>query len=247
MLKPSLKTTSSFHTDKRLEESSLKYIESKQEIIHCDELKLIAKVPQKEFQKMGMDAICLVNNKVSVVDFKCMAGLLKTFSQELLNITSGRLGWLLNNELKTDYYMYIYHVLKSEVSSGYYGYDKKIITPENIKYTKAILISKKDVLDIIKEDTGLTSDKIKDFMYDRIIPVFEETGKNKFYYHKEKDKLFATKANGTSNCYFVISDKIHEKPLNIIIPRKLLEEKAVKIWEITEEEGGFPDVYLKNL
>ena len=237
---------STFLTDKKLEEASLKYIESKPEIIHCNELKLIAKVPQKEFQVMGMDAVCLVNNSVAVVDFKCMAGLLNTFSQELININSGRLGWLLNDELKTDYYMYIYHVLKAEYSTGYYGYDKRIITPSNIKYTKAILISKKEVLKIIENDFNMKMDEIKDMMFMRIIPEFEENGRTRFYVGQDKNIRYS-KSSTTGQCYFVISDKIKEKPLNIIVPRKLLEQKAIKVWEITEEDGTFPENYLKNL
>lgn len=237
---------STFLTDKRLEEASLSYIESKPEIIHCDELKLIAKVPQREFQVMGMDAVCLVNNSVAVVDFKCMAGLLNTFSQELININSGRVGWLLNDELKTDYYMYIYHVLKAEYSSGYYGYDKKIITPTNIKYTKAILIPKKEVLKIIESDFDMNMNEIKELMYSRIIPEFEKDGRTRFYIGQDKTIKYS-KSDKTAQCYFVISDKIKEKPLNIIVPRKLLEQNAIKVWEITEQDGTFPENYLKNL
>lgn len=238
---------SSFLTDKRLEEASMAYIESKPEIIHCDTFKLIAKVPQKEFQKMGMDAVALVNGEIKTVDFKCMAGLLNTFSQELINITSGRLGWLLNNELKTDYYIYVYHVLQAEISTGFYGYDKKIITPQNIKYTKAILIPKQKVLEIIEKDLNLPIHEVKDMIFDEIIPEYEKTQRTRFYYHPQNNQIRFSKSNHTSQCYFVISNKIHEQPLNIIVPRKLLEENATKIWEITEPEGEFPEAFQKNL
>ena len=44
------------------------------------------------------------------------------------------------------------------------------------------------------------------------------------------------KKHGPSNVYFVVSDKIHEKPVNCIIRRELLEKHALKVWEI--EENG---------
>ena len=55
-------------------------------------MKLISEIKEREFQKMGMDTICLINNQVKVVDVKAMAGYIPTFSQELFNINSQRIG-----------------------------------------------------------------------------------------------------------------------------------------------------------
>lgn len=97
------KIFSLYNTDKKFEEESFKYLK-KTEIFYNDTMKLISEIKEREFQKMGMDTICLINNQVKVVDVKAMAGYIPTFSQELFNINSQRIGWLLNNSLKTDYY-----------------------------------------------------------------------------------------------------------------------------------------------
>ena len=90
------KIFSLYNTDKKFEEESFKYLK-KTEIFYNDTMKLISEIKEREFQKMGMDTICLINNQVKVVDVKAMAGYIPTFSQELFNINSQRIGWLLNN------------------------------------------------------------------------------------------------------------------------------------------------------
>lgn len=100
---------SKFFIDKQFEQESWAYLKES-EIFYNDCMKLIAEVKQREFQKMGMDTVCLINGEVKTVDVKAMAGVLPTFSQELKNITSGNIGWLLNDELK-QIIIYLYIIL----------------------------------------------------------------------------------------------------------------------------------------
>ena len=61
------KIFSLYNTDKKFEEESFKYLK-KTEIFYNDTMKLISEIKEREFQKMGMDTICLINNQVKVVD-----------------------------------------------------------------------------------------------------------------------------------------------------------------------------------
>ena len=227
------KIFSLYNTDKKFEEESFKYLK-KTEIFYNDTMKLISEIKEREFQKMGMDTICLINNQVKVVDVKAMSGYIPTFSQELFNINSQRIGWLLNNSLKTDYYLLVYHVLDESIATHNYSKDKKLLTNENIAYTKAILISKKEIFNIITNETSLSSYDLEYVLLDEIIPEYKTNHTTKMIYNSYHKCI--EKKHGPSNVYFVVSDKIHEKPVNCIIRRELLEKHALKVWEI--EENG---------
>lgn len=222
-----------FFKDKKFEEESFKYLKDT-EIFHNDTMKLIAEIKEREFQKMGMDTICLIDNEVKVVDVKAMAGLIPTFSQELYNINSNKIGWLLNKELKTDYYLLVYHVLDETVATHNYSKDKNLLTKDNIAYTKAILIAKEKIFKIIEEETSINEDKLEDLLFEQIIPEYKTNKTTKMIYNKNHKCV--EKKRTPADVYFVISDKIHEKPVNCIIRRDKLEEYALKVWEI--EESG---------
>ena len=218
---------SKFFIDKQFEQESWAYLKES-EIFYNDCMKLIAEVKQREFQKMGMDTVCLINGEVKTVDVKAMAGVLPTFSQELKNITSGNIGWLLNDELKTDYYLFVYHLI--EGGTGNYSRDKALLTRENIKYTKAILIEKEKILEIIKESIGLNKEELRE-LTQSIETEFKETGETKFQY---KDNHLIPYKKGQERCYFVVSKYIKEQPINCIVRRDALEENALKVFEIKE-------------
>lgn len=221
---------STFDIDSRFEKESSAYL-FKSSLFHNEVLNLISAVSEKEFQIKGIDAVALVNGKLASVDIKAVAGVLPTFSQEMRNTKSGKIGWLLNNELLTDYYLFVYHKIKN--GTGVYSEDKKNLTKDNIKYTKAILISKLEVQNIILSELGLKDINQLRTLIDRyVIPAYKKTGVTKITYNPETNKI---KPYGREDVYFVVSDKIYEQPVNCIIKRRLLESHATQVFEIEEK------------
>lgn len=220
---------SKFFIDKHFEEESFEYLK-KSHIFYNDDMKLIAEVKQREFQKLGMDTICLINGEVKTVDIKAMASVIPTFSQELKNITSGKIGWLINDDLKTDYYLYTYHRVKD--GTGNYSKDKYLLNRNNIEYTKSILVKKADVLGIIYDTLGLDKNGLKD-LTEEIEKAYKKTGKTKFVY--KDGELVATYNTSNFPCYFVVSKYIKEKPINCIIRRSELE-RVGKVFEESDED-----------
>lgn len=237
---------SMWKVDKSFEESSTEYLDKKTSILKEMGVKEIVK--DKSRQKQGIDLICdiprtfpksIFKFKERKVDIKSIAKVIPTFSFEISgNVSTGQLGWLINPDLQTDYYLIVYHEIKN--GSGSYTTDKQNMTVDNIVYTKALLIKKDKLLKRIHQE--FHQEFTQEYLSELIKEIRQLSSKNsdiKRYTINEEGKIKeregAKNTNNSSSMYFTISNQLKEKPINIIIKRTILEEIAEKIWEVNEK------------
>ncbi len=85
-------------------------------LLNRDRTKVIDyyRVTDEKLQKDGIDVTYTIDGRHYIVDEKAQMDYiykpepLPTFSLELLNSASGNIGWLVNQELRTEYYMFIW-------------------------------------------------------------------------------------------------------------------------------------------
>ena len=225
--------TSSYLTDKRFEEVSMEHLRTHTSILK--ELGTKEIVKDRKLQKEGIDLICdiprffsqsLFKFKNKYVDVKAVSTMLPTFSFELLNDQSGNIGWFINDELKTEYYLLVYHEIDGCGCS--YTRNKAAINVDNVIHTRALLIKKSKLRKYVEEQLNGVS-------YEQIIEEIQEESKDKKgrqkyvlsnKHIKEKDK------NGGNEIYFTVSNQLRERPINVIIRRTKLEEMAERIWDV---------------
>lgn len=226
-----------FDIDKHLEDVSIRFLQTKTNIFK--ELKVVEKVLDRQRQSQGIDLVCLQDYTMSnrkytsdtfFVDVKSMAGLIPTFAFELCNLTSGAPGWLINPNNQTDKYLLVYHEIRE--SYGDYKQDKMIISVNNIETTKAILISKQAVLNIIQDfyRNNVCFDKWVTQVKNNL-PNLKE--KKTYRFIVDNNTIKFKKQYDKPNIYLTLSAGLREKPLNLLIRRELLEKYAEKVWIIT--------------
>lgn len=219
---------SNFITDSKFERASIEYLKVKYPFDKIG-ISNIRWTDTKDEQLSGSDMVATVyNNDVlvenCVIDVKSVASPLPTFSQEIINCKSGKVGWIMNNSLKTDYFLFVWH------NTGINNYTdaKKTIAED---YTKIIstditLVSKKALQDFIKEQTNIecNEDKAKSLLLlTRGIARTSDTA----YFKIEGKSLYGVKEKPLSRIYITRSDRIHEQPLNFIVRKSDLENLGI--------------------
>lgn len=223
---------SAWNIDKKFEETVMKYLETKNIL---NELNSQGYEQSLEQQRKGIDFIGTYKGQEIKVDVKSIAtNDFKTFCFEIAgNVHSGQVGWLLNPNIETDYYLLTYHDVQDFGSN--YREAKYHMTLDNINETVAYLISKKAIQDTIKkhlksDDLQKVVDQIRNYG-----PQFENWRKsvrfkvsnNSVYPYDSKDW------KGVNYVYPTLSPQLYEQPINIVINRELLEELAEEIWHIS--------------
>lgn len=220
---------SKWQLDKHFEECCMQYLEKQTNIFK--DLEVFDIVKDKERQLQGIDIIGRVHGQVRNIDVKSIASMLPTFCFEISgNVHSGQIGWLLNENVKTDYYLLTYHEIEG-AKNDYRRGKEELVAGAKVEYTLALLISKKKIVDLIK--THLHSDNL--------YQVIEQIRNNANNYQNRKTTVRFKVSN--NNVYFgehikgclvypTLSPYLHEQPINVVINRTLLEEAAEKIWEI---------------
>lgn len=224
---------SNFKEDKRFEEESTRFLIRSHILMELGTKTIIEDI---ERQKQGVDLICDIPfddgtvKENQNVDIKAIASTIPTFCFEVAgNTGSGQVGWLLNSELVTDYYLVVYHDI---IGGTNYSANKEILTVDNVNYTKVMLINKeklqqlvldyfmfdclKDAQDIVKRIEFLNQDETKmtTYSYDGVRITQLKNASDK------KDLKM----------WFSASNHLKERPINVVIRQQLLESISDKIF-----------------
>ena len=220
--------------DKKFEETSVEFLRKKTNILK--ELGTKEIVKDRDRQLKGIDLVCDIprifpksffKKKDRNVDIKSIAKVIPTFSFEISgNASSKQVGWLCNDALATDYYLIVYHQIEDESMS--YKINKQKMTIDNIIYTKALLIKKEKLINLLKEELHEVSiEKIVEDIRNQ-----SEDKKGIRRYIIDNSGKLKEKGSEDTKFYFTVSNQLREKPVNVIIKRQFLEKIAEHVWEV---------------
>ena len=233
---------SMFNVDSRFERASVNYLLNKQ----MDLLEKVGIINVKEVvtdasrQKAGIDVIADVRYKGKLypdaaIDFKSIAGFIPTFSQEAYNSRSGNIGWIMNPELDTDFYLYVWHDVKEDKG---YKYNKIAIAenPDVISKNRLVLLSKADIQRIITEETGIQcmpsgmielEDQLLSYLGDK---YYETSDIKKLMFSSGKIRSYSWASH--PQVYLTLSGNIHERPVNFIVRVEKLQLEGQSVCEV---------------
>lgn len=230
---PTSNPKSNFNEDKRFEEESTRFLIRSHILM---ELGTKTIIEDKERQLQGVDLICDIPfddgtvKESQNVDIKAIASTIPTFCFEVAgNTNSKQVGWLLNPELLTDYYLVVYHDI---IGGTNYSANKEILTVNNVNYTKALLINKEKLQQLVLDYFMFDSVKEVQDVVDRI--KFLNQGNTKLATYAY-DGASITSLDKTSNkrdlkMWFSVSNHLNERPINVVIRQDLLEAVSEKIF-----------------
>ena len=159
-----------FPEDLRLEGVSMRHIFQSQRLLVSMRIIGNGKIEDLETQKKGIDFIRRDNGRCVNVDAKLICGPLETFGMELQaseekDGTMHQNGWLCNDELKTEEYLFLTHYIKN--GTGKYWFDKnRLNNPDDIQGTYALLVEKKTLKKFVEQHlpTGMTLEDARDYV-----------------------------------------------------------------------------------
>ena len=197
---------SKFDNDKFLEETFAKWLDDNfyEELAKRELILGWYRVNGEKLQKEGKDTIIITNagNEVVIDDKATLHYInndIQNFAFELKNQSSGARGWLINNNLKTEYYLLAWP-----------SDNDKIISSEDFLYSDVMIIGKNDILKLLT-DNKIDISNIDAFISENIKRVNERSNKVEI-------------APGIS---FNVNYSLAERPINIVIKRDKLVEKAI--------------------
>lgn len=136
-----------------------------------------------------------------------------TFAFEIQNTSSGKIGWLLNKSLKTEYWLLIY-VWANPVGNGPVW--QQFNPPINITKLHCSLLKKEKLLNFIK-DNGYDEEKLMEECNRAV------SNNSEGVINKDSSKPF----------YFYYTTRLSEKPFNIIMKRDILFKLSEENFEVT--------------
>lgn len=156
-------------------------------------------------------------------------GPLGTFALELLNSSSGKVGWFINDNLETEYYMFIWpHA------------DGRLVSVNNIEYAQYALVEKNKLKDVI-ERRYQSADRLREYALRLSRGSLDGTTEqyNRLYYKRppfdENAYLVYTKEPTEDD-----NGKV-ERPVNLVVKKILIEgiaeDKGI-LTRIDEINGG---------
>ena len=157
------------------------------------------RVQDKERQVKGIDVVMEINDKTYSIDEKAAIRYtngLKTFALELSFLNRKGIlqeGWLTDERKINDYFVFVW-INKIE--------DTLIKDISSLKDIDVALVSKNKIMEHL-ESIGWTKEKLK-------------TKDNQI--RNENDKKFGN--INTNGCKFSYSDRLFEKPINILLPKE---------------------------
>ena len=187
-------------------------------------------------QKRGVDVILSKDKKRYIIDEKAQMdyihnpnGPLRTFALELLNSSSGRVGWFINDDLETEYYMFIWpHA------------DGQLVSVDNIEYAQYALVEKNRLREVIEKQYK-NADGLREYALRLSRGNLDGTTEkyNRLYYRSlpfdEKAYLVYTKEPTEDD-----NGKV-ERPVNLVVKKTLIERVAEDKGVLTrtdETNGG---------
>lgn len=183
-------------------------------------------ISDKARQTQGIDVIYSRNDRKYVIDEKAQIdyiyeGPLNTFVLELLNGSSGRVGWFINDKLKTGYYMFIWPHADVQYT------DKQLRHVDDIEYARYALVERTRLKGKL-ESQYPNADGLMDYA----MRLLEGTLKGAY---EKNNRRYFKEPPFDSDVYLVYtmppahgmneSGKV-EQPVNLVVSRKLLEEVA---------------------
>lgn len=156
---------------------------------------------------------------------------LPTFSFEFWNITSKKIGWAINNSLKTEKYMLIW--INNTSGKG------KEFTCKDIKEIECMLIKKEKITEIIKKYfNGRDYMSLNSVVYSEILRYSDKEDVVYYFYKDSLEEIVnsSREEHKKENNYFALSTSKAEKPLNFIIRKKELESIAEMHMIVTENK-----------
>lgn len=174
-------------------------------------------------QAQGIDVVFVRNRKKYVIDEKAQldyicneAGPLPTFALELLNSSSGKIGWFINDELKTEYYMFIWPYA-----------DDRLTSVGDIEYADYALVERPKLKQELESRYHLSMAELQEYAWKISKGELEgadEQDNNRVYYKNtpfdQSAYLVYTKAPGNSE-----QGKV-ERPVNLVVRKTWIENIA---------------------
>lgn len=185
-------------------------------------------------QCQGIDVIIEVANKRILIDEKATLYysnlMIPTFAFEVNSIQKSAsepvVGWLLNDELKTDYYMLIWPNVKckeNKLKNVWERVSLDSLKKDDFTIVEAMLIKKKSILDYLESER---------WRKDRIISYANQI-RTRYENDSEDNRLAIHEKN---NFYFYFTKKLAEKPINIVIRKDILRQLADASYFISNEQ-----------
>lgn len=172
-------------------------------------------------QKQGVDVILYKDQKKYIIDEKAQLdyiykGPLETFALELLNSSSGNVGWFINDNLETEYYMFIWP--HTDVNG-------RLVNVNNIEYARYALVEKIRLRKLI-EERYQSADELSEYAL-RLSKGSLEGSTERY------NRLYYNKPPFDKNAYLVYTRKPtkdnngkKEEPVNLVVKNALIEEVA---------------------
>lgn len=193
------------------------------------------RIENSEMQCDGIDIILDETNIDEKSQIYYAERPLPTFAFELWNTTSKKIGWAINDDLKTEKYMLVW--INNTSGKG------KEFTYKDIKEVECMLIKKEKITKIIKEYFNRRNYMSLDSeVYYEILKYRYRENKT-YYFYKDSSEKIVISYNGEhrEKCnYLVYSINIHEKPLNFIIRKK--ELKSIAEMNVIVTDKGYRNV-----
>lgn len=222
-------TANSFYADCFFEKECLKYLKDKG---FLNKIGVVKIVEDAATQKRGIDLICRGKNDEYYVDVKSVASIkLPTFCFEVMNTTSRNEGWLTSPDFITTHYLLTYHEIVNATHN--YNFDKPKLRSDNIINTHIILVSKKKIKELLTKEFGMPN--IDEFIREKAKEIYcatradVETHKT---YKVENGELVEVDKDYKKIRFRYTGYGHDEHPINIVIPRYLLDSIACKTWDI---------------
>jgi len=215
-----------------------------------EELGIYEYVENLPEQKQGIDYKCAKSTIIrrdnkfyrhmqeEYIDAKAIAAILPTFAFELSGVRStGQIGWLLNPNVLTDSYLLIcLDIRKFQENTHNYVQLKRNFNISEIYQAEIIHIKKADVLDIIFDELNLTKNQLIELVDEcRKLADNSEEQLVKIKYDKQSHQCKLKRKDDKLKIHFTVSKNFIEQPVNIIINKSYLKERA-NVWHYSYAE-----------
>ena len=213
---------SNYYSDSDFERNSIEYLKA-HNVLEKLGFTDIIHIEDKETQIKGVDVIANLGEQKVTIDVKSVASMLPTFSQEIANCASKRIGWIMNNKLETDYYLYVWHNVSGIPYSE--AKNKIALDCECITNSDCVLVKKSVLQDFIFQNFGTVCSEEVGEKFIRVTSKIPNQNSTVYFILNENRKLcWGLEKPSGHGVYITRSDKIKEQPLNFIIRKSDLEK-----------------------
>lgn len=204
------------------------YFYSKLEKENKDVLKCI-RMFDKESQMSGIDVCIVTTNRKILIDEKAAIyysnAMIPTFAFEIDSIQTGHIepmqGWFVNDRLQTQYYMLIWPNVKCmQKDDQWVRIDVKNLKKTDFTIVEAMLIDKSDIR-LALEKEGYDKRRLTEYA-ERLRASY-------------KGNVSRLEEKISENAKISLSGQLAEKPVNVVINKRLLGDLAKRIYLISPE------------